>query len=73
MSSSSSAISPAEVVAKAAKKAYDASQLLDASERTVALVALKLALTQAKDEILAANALDIAVRYSNLSGSLDRN
>lgn len=71
MSSSASATSPAEIVAKAAKKAYDASQLLDAAERTRALVALKLALTEGKDEILAANALDIAVRsFRSLLSSL---
>lgn len=61
-----SSTSPAEAVAKAAKTAYDASQLLDASERTKALVALKLALTEAKDEILAANALDLQVSRPGL-------
>lgn len=63
MSSLTSAVSPAEIVARAAKTAYDASQLLDASERTKALVALKSALSEAKQEILAANAVDIAVSH----------
>ncbi|KAM0751337.1 gamma-glutamyl phosphate reductase [Meredithblackwellia eburnea MCA 4105] len=49
----------AEDVAKTAKQAFDASQLLDSSERHNALVALRKALTESKDEILAANALDI--------------
>ncbi|KAI5477004.1 glutamate-5-semialdehyde dehydrogenase [Pseudohyphozyma bogoriensis] len=53
-------MSSAEQVARTAKEAFDASQLLPASVRHDALVALKQALTDAKPEILAANALDIA-------------
>lgn len=62
MSSLASSTSPAEIVARAAKKAYDASQLLDVAERQSALTAVKKALAEAKDEILAANALDLKVR-----------
>lgn len=53
--------SMAEQVARTAKEAFDASQLLDSSERHRALLALKEALTLNKDEILAANAKDIEV------------
>lgn len=49
-------------IAQTAKEAFAASQLLDASARQQALVALKHALTVSKDEILAANALDMKVR-----------
>lgn len=56
------AMSGAEQVARTAKESFDASQLLDSSERHSALVALKKALTDSKDEILAANKLDIEVR-----------
>lgn len=55
----------AEQVARTAKESFDASQLLDSSERHLALVALKHALTESKDAILAANALDIQVRLSS--------
>jgi hypothetical protein len=51
----------AEQIAKTAKEAFDASQLLPAEERHKALVALKEALTSSKDEILRANAKDIQV------------
>jgi glutamate-5-semialdehyde dehydrogenase len=54
-------------IARAAKEAFDASQLLDSSERHRALLALKEALTVFKDEILKANALDIQARLSNLA------
>ncbi|GAA5849059.1 hypothetical protein JCM8547_006429 [Rhodosporidiobolus lusitaniae] len=52
-------MSTAEDTARAAKEAFDASQLLDSSERHRALLALKDALTQHKDEILEANKRDI--------------
>lgn len=57
-------MSSAETVARAGKEAFDASQLLDASERTKALSAIKRALTEAKAEILAANARDVQVSLS---------
>lgn len=49
------------------QEAFDASQLLDSSERHKALVALKEALTTSKDRILAANALDIQVAHRPFS------
>lgn len=55
------AMSGAEQVARTAKESFDASQLLDSAERHKALIALKQALTDSKDEILQANKLDIEV------------
>ncbi|GAA5881003.1 hypothetical protein JCM1840_007216 [Sporobolomyces johnsonii] len=52
-------MSGAEQVARIAKESFDASQLLDSSERHNALVALKHTLTASKDDILAANKQDI--------------
>lgn len=60
--SSSGAPPSAEQVARTAKEAFDASQLLESSERHAALLALKRALTDAKEEILQANRQDIEVR-----------
>lgn len=59
-------MSGAEQVARTAKESFDASQLLDSAERHKALIALKQALTDHKDEILKANQLDIAVSNSLL-------
>lgn len=60
-------MSGAEQVARTAKESFDASQLLDSAERHRALVALKQALTEHKDEILRANKVDIEVRPLALS------
>ncbi|BGO92439.1 hypothetical protein NBRC10512_000513 [Rhodotorula toruloides] len=61
----------AEQVARTAKEAFDASQLLDSSERHTALLALKQALTDAKEEILEANRLDIeAAREQVAAGKM---
>merc|ERR1711939_285617 len=49
----------AEAVARAAKEAFDSSQVLDASERMRALEAVRRGLVEAKDEVLAANAKDL--------------
>ncbi|KAL8279886.1 hypothetical protein RQP46_007736 [Phenoliferia psychrophenolica] len=57
----------AEQVARTAKEAFDASQLLDSSERHKALVALKSALTTHKARILSANALDILAAKASVS------
>ncbi|BGO92450.1 Sideroflexin FSF1 [Rhodotorula toruloides] len=57
--SSNGAAPTAEQVARTAKEAFDASQLLDSSERHTALLALKQALTDAKEEILEADRRDI--------------
>lgn len=58
-------MSSAETVARAGKEAFDASQLLDASERTKALLAIQRGLTEAKQDILAANARDVQVSQSH--------
>lgn len=58
-------MSSAEQLARTAKEAFDASQLLPSSVRHDALVALKDALTTSKSDILAANALDMQVRTGN--------
>ncbi|GAA5856775.1 hypothetical protein JCM5353_003000, partial [Sporobolomyces roseus] len=68
-------MSGAEQVARTAKESFDASQLLDSAERHKALIALKQALTDSKDEILQANKLDIEaakeqVAKGNMSSSL---
>jgi glutamate-5-semialdehyde dehydrogenase len=64
-------MSSAEQVAKSAKESFDQSQLLDASERHTALVALKEALTEHKEEILKANREDMeAAKAANLSPQL---
>ncbi|OCH84059.1 gamma-glutamyl phosphate reductase [Obba rivulosa] len=49
----------AEVVAKAAKAAFEASQLIPSSERVKALCSMRAELEAAKDEILAANRKDL--------------
>ncbi len=59
---STSTSSPAEQIARAARAAFDASQLIDAAERDAALQAIKMELELSKDEILAANAKDMEVR-----------
>ncbi|GAA5987259.1 hypothetical protein JCM10908_001883 [Rhodotorula pacifica] len=58
-------------LAQAARDAFTASQLLDASERHLALIAVKDALTAAKQEILDANKLDIqAAKEQVAAGSM---
>ncbi|SCV74942.1 BQ2448_7971 [Microbotryum intermedium] len=56
----------AELIARTAKEAFDASQLLPASERHNALLALEAALKQHKAEILEANRLDVEVSPSDM-------
>lgn len=70
--SSHSTIRMAEQVARTAKESFDASQLLDSSERHKALIALKDALTTSKEAILAANARDIEVSYCCCSDEVQR-
>lgn len=60
---------PATALAQAARDAFTASQLLDAHERHVALIAVKDALTTAKQEILDANRKDIEASRERYSGS----
>ena len=56
----------AESIAKAAKEAFNAAQLLDnaSAERERALSLIKAALLASRDEIFAANAKDMTVRLS---------
>lgn len=63
-SASTSSTNQAELVARAAKDAFDAAQLLPdgATERVNALRLVKAALNAAKEDILRANALDMEVR-----------
>lgn len=65
----------AEQVAIAARRAFEASQLIDASERDVALDSIRSSLTSARDEVLAANKADMEaakplVEQGKLSSSL---
>lgn len=53
--------SGAESIAIAARRAFEASQLVDPSERDVALKAIRETLQASKDEILAANKKDMEV------------
>ncbi|SCV72941.1 BQ2448_6866 [Microbotryum intermedium] len=62
----------AELIARTAKEAFDASQLLPASERHNALLAIKAALKQHKAEVQEANRLDVETfKDSMLHGVLD--
>lgn len=62
---------PAEDIAKAAKAAFEASQLIPPSERVKALYAIRAELETAKEDVLAANRKDLQVlthrQYSFLS------
>lgn len=53
--------SSSEEIAKAAKVAFEASQLIPSAERIRALHAIKAELDKRKDEILAANREDLQV------------
>ncbi len=54
-------MSEAKAIAKAAKAAFEASQLIPSSERVQALREIRKELEAAKDTILAANKLDLEV------------
>ncbi len=62
MSSDSHAVQ----IAKAAKAAFEASQLVPSSERVQALQEIRKELEAAKEQILAANKKDLEVRNSVL-------
>lgn len=51
----------AELLGFNAKDAFDASQLLETTERSKALLAIKDELIKRKDEVFAANELDLKV------------
>lgn len=61
---SATAPTGAEGIAIAARRAFEASQLVDPAERNVALRAIKQVLEQAKDEVLMENAKDMEVGHS---------
>lgn len=61
MSSSSSTSSPAETIARAAREAFEASQLVDPEKRNDALRSIRDVLKENKDEILTANEKDMEV------------
>jgi glutamate-5-semialdehyde dehydrogenase len=56
----------AESIARAAKQAFEASQLMQSSERIKALTAIKHELAASKTEILEANRKDMEVCFSSL-------
>lgn len=58
MSESSNA---AEGIARSARQAFEASQLVDVSERNVALQAIRKVLEQKREDVLAANKKDMDV------------
>jgi len=64
---SSSSSSTAEVIARSAREAFEASQLIDVSERDVALKAIREILKTSKDEVLSANKQDMEVCTSYIS------
>ena len=55
-------VSAAETIARDAKAAFEASQLIEGSERVRALHEIKKELESSKDAILSANKEDLAVR-----------
>jgi glutamate-5-semialdehyde dehydrogenase len=56
---SSSSSNAAESIAIGARRAFEDSQLVDPSERDVALQAIRKTLEQARDQVLAANKQDM--------------
>lgn len=54
-------------IAIAARRAFEASQLVDVSERNIALEAIRSKLEQARDEVLVANKKDMQVSFQPLS------
>jgi glutamate-5-semialdehyde dehydrogenase len=58
-------------IAQTAKQAFEASQLVDASERTKALLILKEELDKLKQDILEANRRDLEVRWANSCANND--
>jgi glutamate-5-semialdehyde dehydrogenase len=63
-------MSSAEEIAKAAKAAFEASQLIPSEERVAALHAIKRELEAKKNAILDANREDLQVRLSYLYANL---
>ena len=58
---SANSLNPSETIAKAAKAAFEVSQLIPASERVLALHKMKEELEAMKTEVLSANKKDLEV------------
>lgn len=63
MSEGSGSSGSAEGIAIAARRAFEASQLVNVTERNIALEAIRSKLEQAKDEVLSANKKDMDVGH----------
>ena len=61
---SSSSNNAAEGIARSAREAFEASQLVDVSERNIALSAIRRVLEEHKAEVLDANKKDMEVCFS---------
>lgn len=68
MSEQVNSASPAEKIALDARRAFEASQLVDPAQRNVALEAIRSVLAERKSEVLEANQKDMQVS-SALHGS----
>jgi glutamate-5-semialdehyde dehydrogenase len=66
MADQASSSSPAEGIALAARRAFEASQLVDPSERNIALEAIRRVLEAKKGEVLEANRKDMEVRLPSV-------
>ena len=66
MADQSSSSSPAEGIALAARRAFEASQLVNPSERNIALEAIRRVLQEKKAEVLEANQKDMEVRLPSI-------
>lgn len=65
MSTDTAASTSPESIALAARRAFEASQLVDPSERNVALSAIRRVLEERKEDVLAANKRDMDVCCSS--------
>ena len=70
MSEGSGSSTSAEGIAISARRAFEASQLVNVSERNVALEAIRSKLEQAKDEVLSANKKDMEVSHGHIKTAL---
>lgn len=66
MADQPSSSSPAEGIALAARRAFEASQLVDPSERNIALEAIRRVLQEKKAEVLEANKKDMEVKHPSI-------
>ena len=64
-----STLDPVEI-AKSAKKAFEASQIVEHDERVRALVAIRESLGKCKEDIMSANRRDMEVSFPSLPPSL---